>query len=304
MTDLVCQLHDEQPFDIAIASSAVMAPYALAVRGAPHILEEHNSHTRWMHDRYLAQTSLPQRVRCWMSWRKSVLYESRLFPQFDLVTMASERDASTTQNLLPEGNARVAVVPNGVDCGQFQPGLAEPEPDTLVFGGALAYHANYEAMQFFLQQVYPRIRSRCPDVTLLITGSTKGIDLENLHLDDSVTLTGFVDDIRPVVASAWTAIVPILSGGGTRIKILEAMALGTPVVATSKGAEGLDVTNGEHILLADDPLAFADHTIQLLQDPGLRERLAVRGRRLVEQHYDWAQIGQHFVDLIEKVAAP
>jgi len=303
MTRLVHRLHTELFFDVAIAESVIMAPYALELSGVPRVLEEHNSHTRWMHDRYLAQTSPLQRLRCWVSWRKSALYESHLFPHFDLVTMVSEQDASVSRCLLPGGRPPVAVVPNGVDCEQFRPGLAEPQPDTLIFGGALTYQANYEAMQFFLHQVYPRIRSQCPGASLRITGSTKGVDLDSLPLNGGVTLTGFVEDIRPVVASSWVAVVPILSGGGTRIKILEAMALGTPVVATSKGAEGLDVVDGEHILLADDPVEFADRTLQLLRDPALHQRLVTNARRLVEQHYDWAQIGRRFVDLIEDVAS-
>jgi glycosyltransferase involved in cell wall biosynthesis len=138
---------------------------------------------------------------------------------------------------------------------------------------------------------------------LLITGSTKGVDLSDLSVNNSVIFTGFVEDIRSVVAAAWMAVVPILSGGGTRIKILEAMALGTPVVATSKAAEGLTVRDGEHILLADDPATFADCTLRLLRDPFLRRRLVTNARRLVEQHYDWAQICQYFVDLVEDITS-
>ena len=308
MTRLVRRLHAEQHFEAAIAGTAVMATYVLALPGVTLILEEHNSHTRWMRDRYLAQTSPLQRLRCWVSWRKSALYESRLFSRFDLVTMTSERDARTTRGLLDGGRSShaghppVALVPNGVDCEQFRPGLAEPRPGTLVFGGALAYGANYEAMQFFLEQVYPQIRRQYPNVRLSITGSSKGVDLDKLPLDDSVTLTGFVDDVRPVVARSWAAVVPILSGGGTRIKILEAMALGTPVVATSKGAEGLDVTPGHDILVADEPAGLAAQVVRLLRDPALRQRLAANARRLIEQRYDWAQIGQRFAELVENVA--
>ncbi|MCL4294789.1 MAG: glycosyltransferase [Anaerolineae bacterium] len=301
MVHQVRRLHADRPFDVAIASNALMAPYALEVSGVPHILEEHNSHTRWMHDRFLAQILPLPRLRCWLSWRKSILYESHLFPQFDLVTMASERDASTSRKLIPNGGPPVVLVPNGVDCEQFRSGLAEPQPNTLIFTGALAYYANYEAMQFFLHQIYPRIRSQCLGVSLCITGSTSKVDLDRLPLNNSVTLTGFMDDVRQLIATSWISVVPILSGGGTRIKILEAMALGTPVVATTKGAEGLDVINGEHILLADNPATFAERTLQLLRDPALRQRLTMNARRLVEQRYDWSRISQCFVDLVEGV---
>jgi len=303
MTHLVRQLHTEQPFDVVIAASMFVAPSALTIPDVPCILEEHNSQTRLMYDRYRVQTSFLQRLRCWASWRKSVLYESRLSRCFDLVIMVSEQDAAVSRHLLPNGRPPVEVVPNGVDCEQFHPGLAEPQPDTLIFNGSLAFPANFEAMQFFLHKVYPRIHNRCPNVRLLITGSTKGVDLDHLPMNESVTLTGFVEDIRPVVASSWAAIAPILSGGGSRHKILEAMAVRTPVVSTTKGAEGLDVIDGVHILLADDPATFANRTLQLLCDPGLRQRLATNARRLVEQRYDWIQISQRFVDLVEDVAS-
>ena len=210
MTRLVCRLHTEQPFDVVIASSTVMARYALALSSIPHILEEHNSHTRWMHERYSAQASPLQRLRCWVSWRKSTLYESRLFPRFDLVTMTSEQDVAASRSLLRSQRPPVALVPNGVDCAEFRPGLATPQPDTLVFSGSLAYDANYEAVRFFLRQVYPEIQRQRPDAKLLITGSTKGVDLSDLAVHESMTLTGFVEDIRPLIAGSCASIVPIL----------------------------------------------------------------------------------------------
>ena len=142
-------------------------------------------------------------------------------------------------------------------------------------------------MRWFLAEVYPRIKAQSPDVSLTITGSTDGVDLAGLALDDTVRLTGFVDDVRLPVAEAAVCVAPIRQGGGTRLKILEAMALGTPVVATAKGAEGLDVVDGEHLLLADDPERFARRTVALAGDADLRQRLRGNARRLVEERYDW-----------------
>ena len=125
------------------------------------------------------------------------------------------------------------------------------------------------------------------------------MDTAGLALDDTVRLTGFVEDVRVPVAEAAVCVTPIRQGGGTRLKILEAMALGTPVVATAKGAEGLDVVDGEHLLLADDPEAFARRTVELLNGPDLRSRLSAAARRLVETRYEWQAIGAHFADLVE-----
>jgi glycosyltransferase involved in cell wall biosynthesis len=158
-------------------------------------------------------------------------------------------------------------------------------------------------MQYFLAEIYPLIKQQIPDVILTITGSTKGVDLDGLRLDESVHLTGYVDDVRQPVARSAVCVVPIQQGGGTRLKILEAMALGTPVVATSKGAEGLDMIDGEHLLIADAPDAFAEAVVNVLRDTELRRRLATHARALVEARYDWGPIGQQFVELVEEVTA-
>jgi glycosyltransferase involved in cell wall biosynthesis len=175
-------------------------------------------------------------------------------------------------------------------------------PNTLVFNGALTYSANYDAMRYFLSEIHPRIRREESAVSLTITGSTAGVDLSALPLDRSVHLSGQVEDVRPLVAGASVCVVPIRQGGGTRLKILEAMALGTPVVATAKAAEGLAVTPEEHILIADDPAGFTAQVLRLLRDPALRQRLARDARRLVEGTYDWPAIGRQFTQLVETVA--
>jgi polysaccharide biosynthesis protein PslH len=300
MSQRMTEIVRKQPFDVVIASTEMMATYALqAPPAATKILEEHNSLTRWMQERYASQKRFDQKLRCWASWQKSRRYEAHLFGQFDLITMVSEGDQAVCLADLPGYQGRVEVIPNGVDCQHNRPGLAGPRPDALVFNGSLTYNANFDAMRWFLAEVYPRIRARVPGVSLTITGSTHGVDLAGLALDDTVRLTGSVDDVRIPVAAAGACVVPIRQGGGTRLKILEAMALGTPVVTTSKGAEGLDVTDGKHLLLADNPEAFAMHTVGLLGNPALRHDLATNARQLVEDRYDWATIGQRFVDLVE-----
>lgn len=301
MRQLTSDALRSRPYAAVIASTGMMIDYALQAQpGTVKVLEEHNSSTRWMQERYEQQSNAVQRLRCWVSWQKARRYEARLFRRFDLVTMVSEQDQRVSRSL-PGYPGRVEVVPNGVDCAHNRPGLARPRPSSLVFNGSLTYSANYDAMQWFLAGVWPRIRAQLPQATLTITGSTRGVDLTRLALDDSVQLTGFVEDVRIPVAEAAVAIAPIRQGGGTRLKILEAMALGTPVVATTKGAEGLDVADDEHLLLADDPEGFAAAVLRLLADAALSVRLAADARHLVEQRYDWQQIGQRFTALVEDV---
>lgn len=300
MSQLVADVRRSGPFDAIVASTEMMADYALQPpSGAARILEEHNAMTRWAHERYEGTSGVVQRARCWASWQKGRWYEARTYPRFDLITMVSEADRRAALDAVGAGQPRVEVIPNGVDCAHNRPGLVQPQSNRLVFNGSLTYSANYDAMQWFLAQVWPRLRVQIPGTMLTITGSTVGVDLAGLALDDNVRLTGFVEDVRIPVAGAAVAIAPIRQGGGTRLKILEDMALGTPVVATSKGAEGLDVVDGEHLLLADDPATFTRRTVELLGDFGLRQRLAIKARRLVEERYEWQAIGARFVDLVE-----
>ena len=302
MNHLVADVSQGNPFDAVIASTEMMANYALlAGPGTKKVLEEHNSMARWAREWYEGARGWVQRGRRWASWQKDRRHEARIFPRFDLITMVSEADRQATIDAVGAGRVRVEVVPNGVDCDHNRPGLGQPQPDSLVYNGSLTYSANYDAMRWFLAEVYLRIKAQRPDVTLTITGSTHSVDLTGLALVDTVRLTGFVEDVRLPVARAAVCVAPIRQGGGTRLKILEAMALGTSVVATSKAAEGLDVIDGEHLLLADDPETFTLRTVELLGNPDLRQRLTANARRLVGEHYDWQGIGAHFVDLIEEI---
>ncbi len=304
MIELVKTLNKKESFDVVIASGTVMADYALALSGIPRILEEHNSMSRWIHERYLVQSGTVRRLRYRLSWEKSTRYERKLFRKFDLVSMVSEEDAACARELMVGREDAVQVFPNGVDINQFCLDLAAVIEHRLIFSGSLAYPANLEAMRFFLNEVFPRIREQLPAAHLVITGSSENVDLKSLKLDNQVALTGFVSDIRKEITRASVAIVPILSGGGTRIKILEAMALGTPVVATTKGAEGLNIDHGRNILLAEDPDIFAKEVVRLLEDAPLRSRLIENARQLVEEEYDWNHIAQTFsqkvASLVEK----
>ncbi|NLG28451.1 MAG: glycosyltransferase, partial [Chloroflexi bacterium] len=302
MCRAVAALARERSYDAVVAVQPPTARYVLALPGIPRVLEIDTALCTQLRERYARQRGGLSGVRAWASWRKAELYERRHFRRFDACTLVSPTEAAHVRRLLHGSATALEVIPNGVDCTRNTPAYAAT-PHTLVYNGALTYSANYDAMAWFLAEVYPLIVRAVPDVTLTITGSTRGVDLAGLALDPSVRLSGYVDDIRPVVDSASVCVVPLREGGGTRLKILEAMALGTPVVSTTKGAEGLALRAGEHMLLADTPAAFAEHTVRLLQRPEVGEQMAARARAHVEAHYDWTPIGQRFVDLVEQVVA-
>jgi glycosyltransferase involved in cell wall biosynthesis len=289
-------------WDCIVAIQTPVARYALQDRRYPALLDVDTSLSYQMYERRVhAPKNVISQARTWGSYQKAFRYESRLFKQFAACTVVSSTEINHLARLVaPSG--RAVLIQNGVDCQHNTLGLTPKSPNTLVYNGALTYDANYDAMQYFLAEIYPIIKAEISDVTLSITGSTQGVNLSGLKLDDSVFLTGYVEDVRPPVATSTACIIPIRQGGGTRLKILEAMALGTPVVSTSKGAEGLDLTPGEHLLTADNPRAFAAQVIRLLRQPDLQQRLARQARQRVEREYDWQKIGQRFVDLVEDIA--
>jgi glycosyltransferase involved in cell wall biosynthesis len=301
-----CQIEEvarSQAFDAVVAVQTPVAGYALRFPDMPKILDVDTALSYQMYESYAAQERLPARGLAWLTWQKAHLYDRWVFSKFDACTVVADWERDFLRAMVRSSSSSVEIFPNGVDCTHNHSGLAETQPHTLVYNGALTYSANYDAMQYFLAEIYPLIQRQLPDVTLTITGSTKGVDLDGLRLDESVHLTGYVDDVRQPVARSAACVVPIRQGGGTRLKILEAMALGTPVVATSKGAEGLDMIDGEHLLIADAPDAFAEAVVNVLRDTELRRRLATHARALVEARYDWGPIGQQFVELVEEVTA-
>ncbi|NLG52342.1 MAG: glycosyltransferase, partial [Chloroflexi bacterium] len=303
MQQTVGALSRAQSFDAVVAFQSPVARYGLSFTDVPRILDVDTALCYQMRTRYLAQATLAARLRTWTSWQKAQRAEGMLCKWYDACTVVSDIERDYLQGIVRLADCRVATSPNGVDCERNHPGMAVKRPYTLIYNGALTYSANYDAMRYFLGDIYPLIRRQQPAASLTITGSTTGVDLAGLALDDSVCLSGYVDDIRPLVAGSAVCVVPLREGGGTRLKILEAMALGTPVIATSKGAEGLDVVDGEHLLLADDPSQFAALTSRLLSDEGLQRHLAAKARRLVEERYDWRAIGQRFTDLVEETVA-
>jgi len=298
MQRLVERAGREGDFTVVIASQIATAPYAVTLKGLPRIFEEVELAT--LREKYTSQSHVGHRLRYGLMWWKTRRFTVHLLRQFDGCTVVSQREQANVLSIAPNCR-RVVVVPNGVDLDRYKGDFGAPEPGTLIFPGALSYGANFDAMAFFLHKVFPMVKARRPEVILRITGKTNGVPVDRLPLDESVILTGYLNDLRPTVAQSWACVVPLRVGGGTRLKILEAMALSTPVVSTTKGAEGLEITPGEDILIADEPTAFADAALRLLDDPTLRAKLAANGQRLVREQYGWDQIGKKLDQLLHQV---
>ena len=292
---------ENESYDLVIASQIDMAPYALNLNIPARLLEEIELTTIWEH--YALRRNPFKRLRALLTWRKTRRYVRGLIKKYDVCTVVSEEEHQRLQKIAPKMK-NIYVLPNGVDMVQMQADYGEPEEDTLIYTGALTYSANFDAMQYFLTEIFPRIQAGRRNVRLYITGKTDGVRLDRLPENDAVTYTGYLKDIRPRVATSWVNVVPLRMGGGTRLKILESLALGTPVVATTKGAEGLQLRAGEDYLRADSPAAFADAVLRVLQHKEMRDSLAASGRSKVAAMYDWGIIGAQLDSLLHKIAAP
>jgi len=287
-------------YDVLVASQRRMAPYAVPISGLPKVWEE--VETTLLREASLREHSPLRRLRRELTWAKERAHIRRMVRHFDACTVVSRQEGKQLRVIAPHV-ARLVVIPNGVDLNHYQPMEVLPQPDTLIFNGSLTYAPNYDAVTYFLREIYPQITRRRPDVRFVITGHTEGVNLSKLSPHEGVRLTGHVPDIRPVMASSWVCVAPLLTGGGTRLKILEAMALGIPVVATRKGAEGLRVEHTKDILLAEDAESFAREVVALLEDTALRHRLAVSGRQTVERTYDWCPIGKRLDTLLRETVS-
>jgi len=287
----------EQEFDLVIASGLSMASYRPYYRNIPAIFEEVEIGA--VYDGVYGANEVAKRLRLAFTWFKLRLYISRLLKSFQAATVASAREMKLLEQIAPDQVNKITVVPNCVRMDEYSNLNSKPNPNHLIFSGSFHYRANYEAMTWFIREIFPLVLGRAPDTHLYITGDHAGMALPSLR---NVTLTGHVENIKEHIASAWISIVPLKSGGGTRLKILEAMAIGVPVIATSKGAEGLDALPETHYLVGNTAREFADQVLRVLHSADLRDKLGGNARKLVEQNYNWISAYPAFLNLVERTA--
>lgn len=222
-----------------------------------------------------------------LSWRKVAREERAAWRRFDGIALTSKRDQALLVSQCPE--ARTAVVPNGVNLSQFPRSPNAGSPGELLFFGALNYAPNQDAVDHFITRILPQIRRANPLAKLSIVGPGAPQSMRDRQ-GNGVELVGLVDDIAPYIDRAAAVVVPLRFGGGTRLKIVEALAKGKAVISTTLGAEGLAVAHEQHLLLADEPTDFARQVLRVLDSKDLATRLGAAGRLLVEQRYDWPSI--------------
>jgi glycosyltransferase involved in cell wall biosynthesis len=279
--------------DLVIASQDSTACYRNVFKNIPALFEE--VEVGLFYDRYNNAKTLYDRVRNGLTWIKHRRYLVNLLHNFQACTVVSDIEKQLLLKICPH-NSMTEIIPNCINLSEYESIEKSPRLDSLIFTGSFSYNPNYEAMVWFLEKVFPLIQINYTLLKLVITGNHQDRFLQPVS---NVTLTGYVEDVRPLIARSSVSVVPILTGGGTRLKILEAMALHTPVVTTSKGAEGLDVKHGLNILIADTPDEFAGNIIKLINDPILGQRLANSAFQLVKEKYDWQVVIPRFINLVE-----
>ena len=297
------QLLQQRTFDLIVCDflfPAVNLPRRLP---CPAVIFTHNVESEiWR--RYAETAATPaSRWLYSMQHARMLRFEERTLRRFDGVLAVSAADRSTFMQVYP-GAVRgpVHVVPTGVDTGYFTAAPSDPQSRELVFTGSMDWLPNEDAMLFFCREVLPRVREAEPGVTLSIVGRTPTPAVTRLAAATGVRVTGRVDDVRPYVRDAAVYVVPLRIGGGTRLKIFEAMAMGRAVVSTAIGAEGLPVTGGEHLVIADDIEAFARETVRLLRDLEHRRRIEAAARAVVVDCYDWSTVAGDLETALLRVA--
>jgi glycosyltransferase involved in cell wall biosynthesis len=278
--------------DLCVADFLTAVPNVPLRGPVPVMFFDHNvEHLIW---RRLSRVEdrLWRRLPLEVEWRKMRRWEARACARADMTLAVSEADRDLLVDSSP--GARVRAIPTGVDTEYFVPGPCPEEPASLVFTGSMDWHPNEDGIRHFASQVLPLVRRQVPEVTVTVVGRSPGPGLRAAAAAAGIRVTGAVADVRPYVSRASLYVVPLRVGGGTRLKIFEALAMGKAVVSTSVGAEGLPVVPGRHLLIEDDPAAFAGAVVSLLEDPERRAALGAAGRRLVEERHSWAHVAREF----------
>jgi glycosyltransferase involved in cell wall biosynthesis len=230
-------------------------------------------------------------------------FEGRTLARFDRVLAVSEADRDMFERLYPSALRHPArVIPTGVDTSFFTAVPSAGDSRTLVFTGSMDWLPNEDAMTWFCRDILPDVRAREPNTSLVIVGRAPTPAVQRLAGDSGITVTGRVEDVRPYVNDSAVYVVPLRIGGGTRLKIFEAMAMGKAVVSTTVGAEGLPVTPGRDVLIADEPRQFADAIVALLRNVDLRRALERTARALVVERYDWSAVAGELEDALIRTA--
>lgn len=285
-------------FDLIHIDSLDLSGYLPACRGVPVVCVHHDIVSALLRRRASVEKSVAKRA--YLQYQAALMEqeERRWCGRIALNVAVSDRDAAILRRFVPD--ARLTVVPNGVDVDEFSQPASEAGDGVAFAGGAVAF-PNPDALRFFCDAILPHLRAADPGLTVKWIGRASPEQQQYHREQYDVELTGYVEDARPLMAAAACHVVPLRAGGGTRLKILNSWAMGKPIVSTSIGCEGLAAVDGENLLIRDDPRQFAEAVLAVLRDPALRRRLGAGGRATAERLYSWDVIGRSMIETYQSL---
>jgi glycosyltransferase involved in cell wall biosynthesis len=290
-------------YDLVYFDTISLAGYRSVVGDVAKVLNHHNIESHLLQRRVAYEGNALRRFYFGLEARKLCRYEAEVIGDFDLNLTVSELDAQRLKEIVP--SVRTSVVANGVDVDYFRGAGARvaPKDGRLIMVSGMNWFPNKDAAIYMARDIWPALAASMPSLSLTVVGASPPAEVTSLAAADSrVTATGFVDDVRPHMNEAQIYLCPMRDGGGTRLKILDALSMGVPIVATTMAYEGIDVVPEEDVLVADDPAAFVRQVKRLVDDPALRAKLSANGRAFVERNFSWPVIGrnmqQSFSDIV------
>jgi len=287
--------------DVVHLDTIALSPYRDDCGSVPVVLTHHNIESQLMERRAQVESTPLARWYVGLQARRLRAYEASESGRFSVNVMVSDTDAALLRSICP--GARTAVIPNGVDVEYFVPRRDEESP-AVIYTGGMNMFANRDAVDWFVDSIWPRVKSSVPEVRFLAVGQRPSARLlEVAASDDQIEVPGFVPDVRPWVARAAVYIVPLRVGGGTRLKMVDAMAQGKAIVATTVGAEGIHGDNGRHFVIADEPERFAAEVVRLIRDASVRRELGDAARARVEAEYGWPMLAERLAGVYESAIA-
>jgi glycosyltransferase involved in cell wall biosynthesis len=294
MRDLITNLVTYKRFD-AIITTRPMVNYVLDMK-IPTFIYPLDAVYFWHKQNYIKSTRM-QKLLTGLLYILTKEYEKRIYPYIDACLVVTEEDKQLLEELNPI--IKCNVLPCGIDTDYFRPDaeVGEDEASLVFVSGMSSYPSKVNVLSFY-RNTFPLIRNEIPSVQLYLVGRDPIREIIDLGRDPNVIVTGFVDDVRPYLAKASVIIAPLVLGTGIKLKVLEAMAMGKPVVTTSVGIQGIVGVNGRDCIVSDDPHEYACHVVKLLKDPGLRATLGRNARSNMERIYSWTRIAGNFNDIM------
>ncbi|MEC4686304.1 MAG: glycosyltransferase family 4 protein [Nitrospirota bacterium] len=300
MKQKIREILKENKIDIVHFDMLHLSRYQSMFDGIPTTLTEHNVESLRILSLLRNSRNVLFKAFMYLQYIKLKSFEKKACAGFNICAAVSEDDLKVLKTMSPSAN--FVVIPNGVDTGYFAPDDTPFLPNSMIWVGGMDNIYNREAVDVFIEEIFPLIQKEIPAVKFTVVGKSPTRKL--LHLaktNKNIEVVGYVDDVRPYICKTAVYIAPIKSGGGTKLKILNALSLAKPVITTSVGAEGIEVEDNKHLLIADEPGLFAGKTIELLKNPEIAAKLGENGRNLMIEKYDWGIIGEKMNRVYEEL---